>query len=303
MAEGMYEGLFPLPAGVSSHFLMVGDIRTHYLEAGAEHEDADVVILLHSAEYGARARYSWTNNIAEFAKHFHVYAPDMIGFGETDKLHDFTRQWDTRMYHIQRFMHTLCIPEAHFLGSSFSAGLLQRVAAMDPRPWNIISVICISGGSVAGIGLPDSAASKTLQGYDGTREWMKDLLKLLNYDERWWTDDILDEKWKASIEPGAWEALSVSRFMRPGAIRSPAPPPPDLSKITLPTMIVCGREDELRTPEAQMELHRRIPDSEFKMFSPAKHNSHIEHADGFNKLALDFLTRHSTRKRTQGAAV
>ena len=294
MPQGSYDGHFPLPEGVTRHFLMVGDTRTHYLEAGANHEYGDVVVLLHSAEYGARARYSWFANIGELGKHYHVYAPDMVGFGETDKVHDFNRQWDTRMSHIRRFMDTLCIPQAHFFGSSFSSGLSQRVAAMEPCPWNMISMVCVSGGSSRGIALPNSEASRTLQGYDGSRDHMREILKVLFDDPRWWTEEIVDEKWRASIEPGAWEALSASRLTRPGTERTAPPPGPDFSKIRLPTLIVCGDRDELRTPEAQQELHRLIPGSEFKMFSAAKHNSQIEHPEEFNKLALSFLKRHST---------
>lgn len=191
----------PLPPGVTSHYVMVGDVRTHYLEAGAELVDADVVVFLHSAEYGGRAMFSWALNLGEIGKRFHVYAPDMLGYGGTDKVYDFTRQWDARMLHIQRFLHTICIPEAHFVGASFAGGLLQGIAAMDPCPLNILSIISISGGGA--FFYPDNSASHTLRNYDATKEWMKDLLKVLFYDERWWTDEIVEERWKASIEGGA----------------------------------------------------------------------------------------------------
>ena len=48
-----------LPPGVSSHYVMVGDIRTHYLEAG----QGEPIILLHSAEFGGRAEFSWRYTI------------------------------------------------------------------------------------------------------------------------------------------------------------------------------------------------------------------------------------------------
>ena len=97
-----------LPAGITSHYCMVGDVRTHYLEAGAEHGyDKDIVIMLHSAEFGARAVYSFLWNMNEIGKHFHVFSPDMIGFGETDKVHDFVKNWDNRVTHIHDFCETL----------------------------------------------------------------------------------------------------------------------------------------------------------------------------------------------------
>ena len=237
--------------------------------------------------------FSWAWNLGELGKHFHVYAPDMLGFGGTDKVYDFTRQWNARTSHIQRFIHTLCIPEAHFVGASFSGGLLQGIAATDPRPWNLLSIISISGGG--DFFYPDNPASHTLRNYDGTKERMQDLLHVLFYDQRWWTDEIVEERWRASIEPGAWEAISASRFRRPGLERGQPPAPPDLSKITVPTFLVCGDQDQLNSPTVQEELHQRIPNSELKVFSPARHNPHIEHADEFNRLAVDFLLRHSSK--------
>ena len=282
-----------LAAGITSHYCMVGDVRTHYLEAGAEHGyNKDIVIMLHSAEFGARAVYSFLWNMNEIGKHFHVFAPDMIGFGETDKVHDFVKNWDNRVTHIHDFCETLCIPEAHFIGSSFSGGLIQRVALMDPCPWPILSIISISGGGA----FPDSPARRVLLGYDGTEPWMKKLLQMLCNDEKWWTDEIVKKKWEASIEPGAWEALSAPRFTRPGLEREVAPPPPDVSKITQPTFITAGDLDELRVPNAKEELHAAIPGSEFKMFSPSKHNPHFECADEWNELAIDFLLRNRKNK-------
>ena len=225
-----------------------------------------------------------------------MYAPDLLGFGYTDKVHDFTRQWDARMSHVRRFMEVLCIPEAHFVGSSFSGGLLQRISAMTPSPWNIISYISSSGGSRGGIALPNNDATATLQGYDGTKEWMKRILQAIFYDEKWWTPSIVEERWLASIEPGAWEALSAGRVARPGAERPSPPGPPDFSKITVPVLLVCGDEDELRSLDVQKELHGMIDGSEFHSFPKAKHNVHIEYSEEFNRLAIDFFVRNSKKR-------
>ena len=53
----------------------------------------------------------------------------------------------------------------------------------------------------------------------------------------------------------------------------------------------------MHSPAVNEELHKQIPNSELKIFSPAKHSPHIEHADEFNRLAADFLLRHSSGKR------
>jgi proline iminopeptidase len=78
----------------------------------------------------------------------------------------------------------------------------------------------------------------------------------------------------------------------PGLPRATPPERPDYQNVIAPTLITGGREDLLREPGTWEELHRQIPGSELHVFSPARHCAHIEFADEFNRLAIDFITRH-----------
>ena len=185
-------------------------------------------------------------------------------------------------------MDALCIDSAHFMGNSFGGSLILTVASQ-PRPaWNIRSIITVSGGGNA----PDNEARRILTNYDGSREGMREILKVLFSDSRWWADDIVDERWHASLEPGAYEAVAAARLAPPGKQRGFVQSPRgDVSRITVPTLIVGGDQDLLREPGCWPELQAAIPGSELKIFSPARHCPHIEFADEFNRLALDFLER------------
>ena len=110
-----------------SKYVMVGNIRTHYLEAG----EGEPLILIHSGEYGGSAENSWEYNIEALSKHFHVYALDMVGFGHTDKLFNFDDPQAFRLNHIREFMQVMCINEASFMGSSVGGGMLLAVAAQE----------------------------------------------------------------------------------------------------------------------------------------------------------------------------
>ena len=110
-----------------SKYVMVGNIRTHYLEAG----EGEPLMLLHRGEYGASAVNSWEYNIEALSKHFHVYALDMVGFGNTDKLYSFDDAQAFRLNHIREFMRVMCIQEASFIGNSVGGGMILSVAAQD----------------------------------------------------------------------------------------------------------------------------------------------------------------------------
>ncbi|SRR5579884_1400137 len=272
-----------LPPGVASRYVMVGDIRTHYLEAG----EGEPLILVHSAEFGGRAEFSWRYNIAALAERYHVYAPDIVGFGRSSMIYNWSNPSGYRIDHLRRFMETLCIPSAHFIGNSFGGSLTLTVASLDPVPWNIRSIIAVSGGGHA----PDNDARKVLTNYDGSREGMREILKVLFWNERWWADDIVDERWQASIEPGAWEACAAPRFAPAGRVRSFGSERGDPSKIRVPVLVIAGEHDLLREPGYWRGLRDAIPRAEAYVFEEARHCAHIEHAERFNELALDFLAR------------
>lgn len=123
----------------------------HYLEAmptGSHTRERDPVILVHSGEFGARAEFSWRHNIAELAKHFHVYAPDLVGCGRTELLYSFSDPTGFRIRHIRRFMEILHIGPAHFIGNSFGGSLTLQVAAGSEPAWPIRSIVAVSGGGL-----------------------------------------------------------------------------------------------------------------------------------------------------------
>lgn len=273
-----------LPPGVKSRFVQVGDIQTHYLEAGAE-GGGDPVLLVHSGEFGARAEFSWRTNIAELGKRFHVVAPDMVGFGRTDLVYSFSDPVGFRIRHLRRFMETLGIGPAHLIGNSFGGGLVLQVAA--EREWglDVRSAAAVSGGGKA----PDNEARKVLTGYRRRRDEMREILRVLFYDERWWADEAVEERWQASREPGVWEASAAARLAPDGEEKGFRPVRPDYRKITCPVLIVAGAQDLLRLPSYAQDMQSQIPGSTVEVFDRSRHCSHIEHADTFNQLVIDFI--------------
>lgn len=63
-----------------------------------------------------------------------------------------------------------------------------------------------------------------------------------------------------------------------------------LNEISVPTLIICGREDEV-TPLAQSEsMNEAINDSELRVIDHAGHLSNLEQPHEFNQHLSDFLT-------------
>ena len=188
-----------LPQGVSSHYVQVGQIRTHYLEAGVGR--GPTVLLIHSGEFGGRAEFSWRYNIAQLGEHFHVYAPDLAGFGRTELVYSFSDPLGFRLKHIDAFIRTLCLGPVHLMGNSFGGGFCLQMAT-DPR-FEVASVIAVSGGGKA----PDNDERKVLTGYTGDREQMREILRVCFYHERWWADDVVEERLEGQPGTGCMGSL------------------------------------------------------------------------------------------------
>ena len=65
-------------------------------------------------------------------------------------------------------------------------------------------------------------------------------------------------------------------------------------------MITGGAEDLLREPGTWEWLHTQIAGSELHVFSPARHCAHVEFAEEFNRLAIDFIKRRASGETISG---
>ncbi|AGL16216.1 alpha/beta fold hydrolase [Actinoplanes sp. N902-109] len=71
-----------------------------------------------------------------------------------------------------------------------------------------------------------------------------------------------------------------------------------LSAITAPTLVISGAHDRMVTPDAAAALHRGIPGSQQVVFSESAHLAHLEEAERFAHLVIEFIRRHSGAART-----
>jgi pimeloyl-ACP methyl ester carboxylesterase len=275
-------------------FLLVDGVRTHYFEAGVEHRGKrPSVLLLHSAEYGGAAEFSWEFNMAALAQRFHVLAPDHLGFGLTDKIFDFNNQFQRRIAHIRRFLEILGVGPVHVIGSSMSGGLSLTVAARKEPDWPIASLVVCSGGGES----PNNDARKVINTYDGTREHMRRILEVMFIDPKWSRDEAyLDRRQEMAVLPGAWEATSAARFKAP--FRGPSDRSErdniDYAAIRVPALVMAGKLDSLRKPGYTDEFVPLMPKASLHMFERAGHMGNIECAAEFNERVLAFLDRQVT---------
>lgn len=263
--------------------IYVGDIETHYLEAGS----GPPLLLLHGGEYGASAETTWRFSIAPLAKNFHVIAPDMLGFGLTDKIYSFSDPAGFRIKHLKRFLETVGIKKGYFVGNSAGGGILLRAAVMEPLPFQMEKMVTICGNG--GIFKTESQAS--LESYTPSMENMEQLMSLLFHDKKWLTADVVKERYETSLILGSWEAISAARLRRPGhqSRSNNEEFIKKLSSVRAPLLIISCDYDPLNQKGWDIRLQNIIQGARIHRFKRSAHEPQIEEAEEFNRIVTEFL--------------
>src|ERR1043166_3248733 len=263
--------------------LLVGDIKTHFLEAGSGPD----LVLLHGGEYGASAEITWKQNIGHLAERFHVIAPDMLGWGGTDKIYNFSDPAGYRIRHIQRLLEILGVNEAFFVGNSAGGGTVLRASVMDPPVFKIKKIVTICGNA----SVFKTNFQADLDNYTPSVENMKKIVALLYHDRKWHTPENIQERYEASIIPGAWEALSAARLRSPmHQVRSTTEAfVKKLSQLRIPLLIMSCQHDPLNQKDWDAQFQKIVSGSKIHRFKHSAHEPQIEETAEFNAVLTEFL--------------
>jgi pimeloyl-ACP methyl ester carboxylesterase len=268
---------------IGQHTVLVDGLLTSYLEAG----QGDPVVLLHGGEFGVDARLGWERTMDALARRYRVLAPDMLGFGGSAKVVDFTDGRGMRIRHIARFCEVMGIESAHFAGNSMGAINLLVDTTSDKPVLPVRSLAAICGGGE----IQRNEYVSALYDYDATVEGMRRIVAALFADPAYAQDEqYVQRRYESSIAPGAWESLAAARFRRPG-LEPPGTPSSARAyeRIAVPTLVVEGGADKLLPAGWAADIAGQIPLGRSAVVPDAGHCPQIEQPNVVNELLLDFF--------------
>jgi pimeloyl-ACP methyl ester carboxylesterase len=268
---------------IDQHTVLVDGLLTSYLEAG----QGDPVVLLHGGEFGADARIGWEHTIGALAARHRVLAPDMLGFGGSAKVVDFTDGRGLRIRHIARFCEVMGVESAHFAGNSMGAINLFVDTTSDSPALPVRSFAAICGGGE----IQRNEHVSALYDYDATFDGMRRIVAALFAGASYAQDDgYVQRRYESSIAPGAWESLAAARFRRPG-LEPPVTPSSSRAyeRIEVPTLVVEGGADKLLPTGWAADIAGKIALGRSAMVPDAGHCPQIEQPEIVNELLLDFF--------------
>lgn len=264
--------------------IVIDGLATGYLEAG----QGNPVVLLHGGEFGAGAELGWEHNIPALAERYRVLAPDMLGFGQSAKVIDFTDGRGMRIRHVARFCAVLGIESAYFVGNSMGAVMLLTDATCGSPVLPVRRMVAICGGGE----IQRNRYMDALYDYDATLPAMRRIVEALFYSPAYPADDdYVRRRYESSVAPGAWEAVAAARFRRPGSDTSaPVSTQPACYHISVPTLVIEGGCDKLLPAGWAKQIADQIPAGESAVIEEAGHCPQIEQSSDVNRLLLAFFS-------------
>lgn len=261
--------------------IVANGINTNYHDQGS----GEPVLMIHGSGPGVTAFANWRLTMPVLAKNFRVIAPDMVGFGYTERPAGVQYSMSNWVDHALGLLDALNIDSAHIVGNSFGGGLALALAIRAPQR---VKRLVLMGA--AGTSFPLTPGLDAVWGYTPSFENMRKIMDIFAYDRNLVSDELAKLRYEASIRPGYQESFA-SMFPAPRQrwVDALASREEDIRALSHEVMLIHGREDKVIPLSASLKLFDWIPRAQLHVFGQCGHWTQIEHAGRFGQLVSNFF--------------
>jgi 2-hydroxymuconate-semialdehyde hydrolase len=261
--------------------VMAAGIRTNVHDVGSGHP----VLLIHGSGPGVSAWANWRLVMSELAQQARVIAPDMVGFGFTERPAGQQYDMDAWVAQAVGVLDALGIAKTDLVGNSFGGALALALTIRHPERVRRLVLM----GSV-GVPFPITKGLDDVWGYEPSFENMRRIMDVFAYDRNLVNDELARLRYEASIRPGFQESFSAM-FPAPRQrwVDAMCSAEADIRALPHQTLIIHGRDDQVIPLSTSLTLSQWIARSQLHVFGQCGHWTQIEHAARFARLVRDFL--------------
>ncbi len=261
---------------MKEHYVTVDGNKIRYLEEG---NDGPRVVLIHGL--GSQAE-RWQQIIPYLSKSHRVIAPDLIGFGHSDKPQvDYTPKYFVKF--VFDFLEELGISKTIMIGSSLGGQIVAESAAAAENEI-IQKIILVSPTGTM------RTTNPTLETYIMAALYPQhDLIKKayqMMADKNKDVNEPTIERFHSGMsKPNAKMSFlsSVISFKHWPAITD------RLQLISIPTLVIWGRNDTMIPINHANDYVSNIKDCKFVVMEGCGHRPHVEDPEKFSHIMLKFL--------------
>lgn len=274
----------PAPLATSKQHLRLFTGEIAYLRRG----QGPPVVLLHGIPSSS---YLWRDVIDPLAERFDVIAPDLVGYGDSEKRLDTDLSVAAQARYMVAFLEALQVHQAAIVGHDIGGGIAQLIATDEPTRvarLAVIDSIVDNNWPVPDIArLRDPAWDQIMATLDLHNGFRKGLEAGLAVPGRM-TDEILDE-WVRPFadQNGRRSYLRAARALNNRDLVSRSR---HIEEIASPTLILWGAQDRFLDAAWGAHLQRKIRGATLQVIDPGGHFLPLDRPEAVVEALLRFLS-------------
>jgi pimeloyl-ACP methyl ester carboxylesterase len=206
-----------------------------------------------------------------------IIAPDLLGFGRSDKP-PIEYRIGGFVEVLGRFLANLGIARAHFLGHSLGGWVVAAFALQFPEK---VDQLILNDAA----GIDEGAHAIPIDLRISTRASLRTAFECMFYDKHMVTDDLVDLAYSQHLERG--DGYTIRSVLE--SLAQPWEKLDNLAGLRPPTLILWGEDDAITPLPMAHAFHRHITGSCLQTIARCGHLPPLERPDEFAAAVTRFL--------------
>jgi pimeloyl-ACP methyl ester carboxylesterase len=257
--------------GMKSAYVQVGPHRIHYFVGG----EGPPLVLVHGVAMRAE---DWAPLLRALKRRHRVYAPDLLGYGESDKPRDADYSVATQAEIVRGFLDAMHLEKPDVAGVSMGGWVALKLASEHPH--RVQRLVLLSS---AGLGFESTLKETSFSAT--TVEEQRASFALQTERARLLPEFVIRDFLRRSRD----KAWIVRASMRSMLTRRDLLLDGKLQRVRMPVLIVSGTADLIVPYDVAVRLQREMPHARLVPLDDCGHLAAFECSDDALRAMRDFL--------------
>jgi pimeloyl-ACP methyl ester carboxylesterase len=276
-----------------SRNIVLRQLRFHFLEWGEP--GAPPIVLLHG---GHQSAHSWDLVSLHLAQHYHVFALDQRGHGDSEWARDVSYTNHEMSLDAEAFISAMGLQRPLLMGHSMGGRNAMLLTRRNPSLLSALMIVDV-GPEVSERGRAVIAGFvRDNEEFDDLDHFVRNVQQYDPYRSREHIERTVKYNMLQRAD-GKFVSKCDANPRRLGVVRGAGPQEnvtlEEARAFTLPVLLVRGADSRILTAEAAERFQRALPNGSLVTVPNCGHNVHGQNTRGFVDAIGEFLTKFRTK--------